>query len=108
MLKHNQKLALNSFNDFKTISNRFTVNNTNSNFNITNLSNQTLMQKYADNIKNMIQRIDSIQQKFLSILNQVFIIENDNSTFFDLTQDSSTNHSVRISHLLTEDKLQKL
>ena len=39
MLKHNQKLALNSFNDFKTISNRFPVNNTNSNFNITNLSN---------------------------------------------------------------------
>jgi hypothetical protein len=39
MLKHNQKLALNSFNDFKTISYRFPVNNTNSNFNITNLSN---------------------------------------------------------------------
>jgi hypothetical protein len=39
MLKHNQKLALNSFNDFKTISNRFPVNNTSSNFNITNLSN---------------------------------------------------------------------
>jgi hypothetical protein len=39
MLKHNQKLALNSFNDFKTISNRFPVNNANSNFNITNLSN---------------------------------------------------------------------
>lgn len=39
MLKHNQKLALNSFNDFKTISNRFPINNTNSNFNITNLSN---------------------------------------------------------------------
>uniref|UniRef100_A0A6C0D3S8 Uncharacterized protein n=1 Tax=viral metagenome TaxID=1070528 RepID=A0A6C0D3S8_9ZZZZ len=42
MLKHNQKLALHSFNDFKTISNRFPlnyVNNVNSNFNITNLSN---------------------------------------------------------------------
>jgi hypothetical protein len=39
MLKHNQKLALNSFNDFKTISNRFPIANTNSNFNITNLSN---------------------------------------------------------------------
>ena len=42
MLKHNQKLALNSFNDFKTISNRFplnNINNANSNFNITNLSN---------------------------------------------------------------------
>jgi len=39
MLKHNQKLALNSFNDFKTISNRFPVNNASSNFNITNLSN---------------------------------------------------------------------
>jgi hypothetical protein len=39
MLKHNQKLALNSFNDFKTISYRFPINNTNSNFNITNLSN---------------------------------------------------------------------
>jgi hypothetical protein len=39
MLKHNQKLALNSFNDFKTISNRFPLNNANSNFNITNLSN---------------------------------------------------------------------
>jgi hypothetical protein len=42
MLKHNQKLALNSFNDFKTISNRFPLNNINnasSNFNITNLSN---------------------------------------------------------------------
>ena len=39
MLKHNQKLALNSFNDFKTISNRFPINNANSNFNITNLSN---------------------------------------------------------------------
>jgi hypothetical protein len=39
MLKHNQKLA---FNDFKTISNRFPLNNiniANSNFNITNLSN---------------------------------------------------------------------
>jgi len=76
--------------------------------NITNLSNQTLMQKYADNIKNMIQRIDSIQQKFLSILNQVFTIENENSTFIDLTHDLSKNHPVRISHLLTEDKLQKL
>ena len=42
MLKHKQKLALNSFDDFKTISNRFPlnyVNNVNSNFNITNLSN---------------------------------------------------------------------
>jgi len=42
MLKHNQKLALNGFNDFKTISNRFplnNINNANSNFNITNLSN---------------------------------------------------------------------
>ena len=42
MLKHKQKLALNSFDDFKTISNRFPlnyVNNANSNFNITNLSN---------------------------------------------------------------------
>jgi hypothetical protein len=42
MLKHNQKLALNSFNDVKTISNRFplnNINNANSNFNITNLSN---------------------------------------------------------------------
>ena len=42
MLKHKQKLALNSFDDFKFISNRFplnNVNNTNSNFNITNLSN---------------------------------------------------------------------
>lgn len=42
MLKHNHKLALNSFNDFKTISNRFplnNINNANSNFNITNLSN---------------------------------------------------------------------
>ena len=39
MLKHNQKLALNSFNDFKTISNRFPLNNASSNFNITNLSN---------------------------------------------------------------------
>ena len=42
MLKQKQKLALNSFDDFKFISNRFplnNVNNTNSNFNITTLSN---------------------------------------------------------------------
>jgi hypothetical protein len=42
MLKHKQKLTLNSFNDFKFISNRFPLNNlmnTNSNFNITNLAN---------------------------------------------------------------------
>jgi hypothetical protein len=42
MLKHKQKLTLNSFNDFKFISKRFPLNNlmnANSNFNITNLAN---------------------------------------------------------------------
>ena len=42
MLKQRQKLSLNSFNDFKLISNRFPLNslvNANSNFNITNLAN---------------------------------------------------------------------
>ena len=42
MLKQKQKQSLNSFNDFKYISNRFPLNNlmnVNSNFNITNLAN---------------------------------------------------------------------
>ena len=42
MLKQRQKISLNSFNDFKLISNRFPLNslvNANSNFNITNLAN---------------------------------------------------------------------
>ena len=58
------------------------------------LSNKSLMQKYAENIKNMIQRIDFIQQKLLNILNHVFII-------------NEHDDNVRISHLLTETKLQK-
>jgi len=80
--------------------------------NISNLSNQSLLQKYAENIRNMIQRIHSIQQKFLSILNQVFVIvDNSNrrmNSFIDLNDDLSKNNSVRISHLLTEDKLHTL
>jgi hypothetical protein len=60
----------------------------------------------------MIQRIHSIQQKFLSILNQVFVIvDNSNrrmNSFIDLNDDLSKNNSVRISHLLTEDKLHTL
>ena len=58
------------------------------------LSNKSLMQKYAENIKNMIQRIDFIQQKLLDILNHVFII-------------NEHEDNIRISHLLTETKLQK-
>ena len=58
------------------------------------LSNKSLIQKYAENIKNMIQRIDFIQQKLLNILNHVFII-------------NEHDDNVRISHLLTETKLQK-
>jgi hypothetical protein len=57
------------------------------------LSNKSLMQQYAENIKYMIQRVESIQKKFLSILNQVFIVQED---------------KIRISHSLTESKLQKL
>jgi hypothetical protein len=57
------------------------------------LANQTLMKQYAENIKYMIQHVESIQKKFLSILNQVFIIQED---------------KIRISHLLTESKLQRL
>jgi hypothetical protein len=57
------------------------------------LSNKSLMQQYAENIKYMIQRVESIQQKFLSILNQVFIVQED---------------KIRISHSLTESKLQQL
>jgi hypothetical protein len=80
---------------------------------INTLSNQSLLQKYAENIRNMIQRIHSIQQKFLSILNQVFVIVDNNTNhnmnfFIELKDDLSTNHSVRISHLLTEDKLHTL
>ena len=60
-----------------------------------NLSNKSLIQKYAENIKNMYIRIDSIQQKLLAILNHVFIINEDED-------------KIRISHLLTETKLQKL
>jgi len=51
------------------------------------LSNKSLMQQYAENIKYMIQRVESIQKKFLSILNQVFIVQED---------------KIRISHSLTE------
>jgi hypothetical protein len=58
------------------------------------LSNKSLMQKYAENIKNMIQRIDFIQQKLLDILNHVFII-------------NEHEDNIRISHLLTETKLQQ-
>jgi len=58
------------------------------------LSNKSLIQKYAENIKNMIQRIDFIQQKLLDILNQVFII-------------NEHEDNIRISHLLTETKLQQ-
>ena len=58
------------------------------------LSNKSLIQKYAENIKNMIQRIDFIQQKLLDILNHVFII-------------NEHEDNIRISHLLTETKLQK-
>ena len=58
------------------------------------LSNKSLIQKYAENIKNMIQRIDFIQQKLLDILNHVFII-------------NEHEDNIRISHLLTETKLQQ-
>ena len=58
------------------------------------LSNKSLIQKYAENIKNMIQRIDFIQQKLLDILNDVFIINKDED-------------NIRISPLLTETKLQQ-
>ena len=58
------------------------------------LSNKSLMKKYAENIKNMIQRIDFIQQKLLDILNDVFII-------------NEHEDNIRISPLLTETKLQQ-
>jgi cytochrome oxidase Cu insertion factor (SCO1/SenC/PrrC family) len=58
------------------------------------ISNKSLMKKYAENIKNMIQRIDFIQQKLLDILNDVFIINKDED-------------NIRISPLLTETKLQQ-
>jgi hypothetical protein len=58
------------------------------------LSNKSLMQQYAENIKHMIQRVESIQKKFLSILNKIFIVYEEDK--------------IRISHSLTESKLQKL
>jgi hypothetical protein len=60
--------------------------------------NKTLMQKYGENIKQMTLKIEIIQKKFLDILNQVFVT----------VDNYEDKQQVRISHTLTETKLQKL
>jgi len=87
-----------SFSDIKLSNSREIFNKYDIIIEDNELSNKTLMKLYAENITHMIRRIELIQKKFLSILNQVFVIVNEDDD----------DSMIRISHSLTEDKLQKL
>jgi len=86
-----------TFSDIKLSNNREIFDKYSINIEDNEMTNKSLMNQYAENIKQMVQRIDSIQKKFLSILNKVFVVS--------IVEDDPT---IRISHSLTESKLQKL
>ena len=65
-----------------------------------NVSHDMLFEKYAENIKNMINNASNNQAKLLSIINELFV-------FIPNPQDD-TKKQIRVNPLLTDEKLQIL
>ena len=65
-----------------------------------NVSHDMLFEKYAENIKNMINNASNNQAKLLSIINELFI--------FIPNPHDDTKKQIRVNPLLTDEKLQIL